>query len=268
MGIDVNIIVNQAEETFPAVLAGILSQTICPDRLLILDNGEIPTENDTISHLLTEMSGAVEIIRYRDTHLPGVATARQFLLEKSDAEFVLTLDDDIFIYPEVMGEMWNIIREEKLGYVIGNVVEAIPFRNGKTFHPKTNNFEPRNHYRDRLYHPAYVHGGCVLYDRDKLNSLGGYKVLEDLDPKKQAGEDVWVQTQLQKNYGGLTRMSLRALHLIPKKTFRFEKDAIAGTSVEAGKENSAVADVLQGKSIAEVSIEYFKEMDNATDISR
>lgn len=269
-GIDVNIIVNQAEETFPVVLAGLIANSfeIALENILILDNGLIPTHNDTIDHLLTELSNRCEkTVTFRKTELPGVASARQYLLEQSTSDYILSLDDDIFLYPNVIKDMMELIKDQDIGYVIGNVVEVSPFRDGLTFHPKTDNFEARNHYKDDLYHPAYVHGGCVLYDRKKLNNFGAYRLLEGLDPKKQAGEDVWVQTKIQENYGGLSKKTLRALHLIPKKFFRFEKDSIAGTAVEAGRLYGTVGRVLKGLSIADVSIEYFRRRDRGECIS-
>jgi hypothetical protein len=44
-------------------------------------------------------------------------------------------------------------------------------------------------------------GACTLYDRAKLESIGGYSFWSSL-PADHAGEDVLVQLRLQEQYGG------------------------------------------------------------------
>ena len=52
----------------------------------------------------------------------------------------------------------------------------------------------------RTYRVAWV-GGCVLYDRNKLEGVGGFSFWNRLPPN-HAGEEIVVQLQLMSRFGG------------------------------------------------------------------
>jgi len=62
----------------------------------------------------------------------------------------------------------------------------------------------------RQYKVAWV-AGCVLYDAEKLRSIGGFNFWRDLPPA-HGGEDVLVQLQLMARYGGCGLIPSGAYH--------------------------------------------------------
>ncbi|MCY7273242.1 MAG: hypothetical protein LH702_05725 [Phormidesmis sp. CAN_BIN44] len=54
--------------------------------------------------------------------------------------------------------------------------------------------------RSRKYRVAWV-GGCVVYDTEKLRSVGGFQFWRDL-PTNHCGEDVFAQQRVMSRYGG------------------------------------------------------------------
>jgi hypothetical protein len=61
------------------------------------------------------------------------------------------------------------------------------------------------------YKVAWV-GGCVLYDREMLESVGGFGFWREL-PERHCGEDVLPQLRLQAKYGGAGILPTGAVHL-------------------------------------------------------
>ncbi|UBF26520.1 hypothetical protein K9N68_00460 [Kovacikia minuta CCNUW1] len=60
------------------------------------------------------------------------------------------------------------------------------------------------------YKIAWI-GGCILYNTEKLRSIGGFSFWRDLPPE-HCGEDVLVQQQLMARYGGCGIIPSGAYH--------------------------------------------------------
>lgn len=174
----------------------------------------------------------------------GMAHQRHVLLNKSSARYVLFLDDDLILEPEVIGRMLGVIQEEACGFVgcapIGlsyiddhrpaeqkielwqGRVQPEAFASWETVpwerHKAHNAANP---YHLQLiwaaggkvvrYKVAWV-GASVLYDRRKLLDVGGYFFWDRL-PVEHCGEDVVVQVMLLRRYGGCGILPSGVYHL-------------------------------------------------------
>lgn len=179
-------------------------------------------------------------------HLPrlGLAEQRQFLLEQSQAPYVHYLDDDVLLDPPVMERMASVIQAERCGFV-GCPATGLSYLNDvrphqqrielwsgpvepEAFEPgalpwdrhKVNNAANPLHLEQQLvkngqivrYKVAWVGGANVLYDREKLESVGGFSWWQRLPPT-HAGEEVVVQFLLIRKYGGCGILPSGTYHL-------------------------------------------------------
>lgn len=185
-------------------------------------------------------------VRYH-RHLParGLAEHRQFLLERSDARYVLFLDDDIWLEPGTLARMATAIRTLGCGFV-GCAMQGLSFLDDcrpdelesyeewdgevvpETITPDSPAYERWHlhnaanlvHLADRLaipdgewraYKVAWI-AGCVLFDREKLVRCGGFDFWRSL-PAEHAGEDVAAQWRVMARYGGAGLLPSGAIHL-------------------------------------------------------
>ena len=196
----------------------------------------------TLAQALRRRGHQVQLHR----HLPrrGLAEQRQFLLEQSRSSFAHFIDDDVLLEPETMGRMVSVIEREGCGFVgcaatgldyLDDVrpdqqaielwhesVEPEPF--GPDDIPwdrhKVNNAANPLHLENRLwdggdpvrYKVAWVGGANVLFDRQKLLSVGGFGFWDRL-PVEHAGEEVVVQFLLLNRFGGCGILPAGTYHL-------------------------------------------------------
>lgn len=179
-------------------------------------------------------------------HLParGLAEQRQFLLEQSRAPYVHYIDDDVLLDPAVLSRMVSVLRQEQCGFVgcaatglhllddVRPHEQQIELWEGpvrpERFPPeelpwerhRVNNAANPLHLERRLapdgrpvrYKVAWVGGANVLYDREKLLSVGGFSWWSRLPPK-HAGEEVAAQQLLLRRYGGCAILPSGTYHL-------------------------------------------------------
>lgn len=179
-------------------------------------------------------------------HLPrrGMAEQRAFLLRQSHAPYVHYLDDDVLLDPPAMRRMLDTLRAEGVGFV-GCAVAGLGYLDDERsdeerievwdgpvcpepFTPdalpwerhKINNAANPLHLERRLapdgrtirYKVAWVGGANILFDREKLLSVGGFSWWRRL-PREHAGEEVVVQFLLIRKYGGCGILPCGAYHL-------------------------------------------------------
>jgi glycosyltransferase involved in cell wall biosynthesis len=227
-------------------LACLVGQDCRPARIVISDQteGEDATaygEVQAVLRVLRLHGSEVELHR----HLPnrGMAEQRQFLLDRATAPYVLYLDDDLVLEPDVIGRMLAAIREEECGFVGCAVIglsyledvrpdeQTLEFWDGPvrperitpgdaawqryTLHNAANLYHVQqrlrlDRQRTRKYRVAWV-GGCVLYDADKLRAAGGFRFWRDL-PREHCGEDVLAQLRVMARDGGCGLLPSGAYH--------------------------------------------------------
>ncbi len=227
-------------------LACLIGQTFRDFSVIVADQSEPRTldgsgEVQAVVHVLREHGHSVSIL----SNMPrrGMAQQRQFLLEHASAPYALFLDDDLILEPYVIGSMVHAMREESCGLVGSALIglthikdvrpheQAIEFWQGRvrpeTIRPDTPVWERyKLHNAANIYHVAkqlnlsaavprrykvaWV-GGCVLYDTEKLRSVGGFTFWKDL-PAVHAGEDVLAQLRVMEAFGGCGLIPSGAYH--------------------------------------------------------
>lgn len=233
----------------PAALAvtltSLAAQTAQPFRVVISDQGEqAATDRPEVqtARRVLELHGCAVEVR---CHLPrrGMAEQRQFLLSLAQASRVLFLDDDLILEPWVVAQLLAVLERERCGFV-GSAVIGLSFLHDERPHQQAVEFwegpvrpervgfglpgweryelhnaanllhVQRKHAptpeQTRLYKVAWV-GGCVLYDRAALETVGAFGFWPELPPE-HAGEDVLAQQRVMARFGGCGVMPSGVYH--------------------------------------------------------
>jgi hypothetical protein len=229
-------------------LAGLAAQDDPPFRVVVSDqsdDGAALAEPAVRAMVRVLRAQGREVIEVR--HLPrrGLAEHRQFLLEQASAEFVLFLDDDVWLEPGTLARMTEALETLGCGFV-GSAVQGLSYlgdnrpREREAFEVWDGPVEPERIRRgapgfDRWrlhnaanmthqaaeldmerggwvpYKVAWV-GACVLYRRDALLGAGGFDFWTALPPDS-TGEDVAAQWRVLERYGGAGILPSGAVHL-------------------------------------------------------
>jgi GT2 family glycosyltransferase len=235
-------------------LAGIASQELNDVRVIVADQSDVDCSGEpalaTVQRVIEARGGSVEWNRRRPLH--GVAEQRDFLLGRATADSVLMLDDDVYMEPWVLGELHETLREEGIGFVgafpaglsfvddLRPAQQRVEFWDGPVtpeavepgsaewarakLHAAANIFHaartlrPSENGRARRYKVAWV-GACALYDRRKLEAVGGFSFWRQL-PRAHAGEEVLAQNLLMRRWGGCA--------ILPSGTFHQEAPTTIG----------------------------------------
>jgi glycosyltransferase involved in cell wall biosynthesis len=229
-------------------LAGLAAQDDPPFGVIVSDQSpeEPVTASAPVRALERTLLAQGRPVRI-ERHLPrrGVAEQRQFLLECSRAEFVLFLDDDVWLEPGMLARLHEAILALDCGFV-GSAVQGLSFladdrpHERRAFAPWDDGVRPERVRRGtaefdrwplhnaanlahlaadlglrdgqwRAYKVAWV-GGCVLYRRSALVEAGGYDFWRRLPPE-HAGEDVAAQWRVMERFGGAGIVPSGAVHL-------------------------------------------------------
>jgi GT2 family glycosyltransferase len=230
------------------VLTSLFGQTFDDFSVIVSDQ----SDDDADYLDCIEIRTLVSALRWRGHHvelyrnLPrrGMAEQRQFLLERSRSPYVHYLDDDVLLEPTALDRMLDVIRADRCGFV-GAAATGLDFLdderpqewilepwNGpvqpEPFEPEripwerhvVNNAANPLHLERLLirdgqtlkYKAAWIGGANVLYDREKLLSVGGFTFWERLPPN-HAGEEAVVQFLLIRRYGGCGILPAGTYHL-------------------------------------------------------
>jgi GT2 family glycosyltransferase len=180
-------------------------------------------------------------------HAPrhGVAEHRAALLARSTARYALFLDDDIWLEPGTVGRLHEAIAELGCG-LVGAAMQGVSYLDDRRpaqlapferwegrpvpehIGPDTpawdrwmlhNAANPIHLAQDHVrpwerwvpYKIAWV-AGCVLYDRAKLDAVGGFDFWRELPPA-HCGEDVVAERRVMARFGGAGILPSGAYHL-------------------------------------------------------
>jgi GT2 family glycosyltransferase len=220
-------------ESLIMCLSGIAGQTFSTFRLIVSDQSDEPVcDRPVIQSLLRviEARGATVEWHYREPS-QGIAEQRDFLLGRSAAQYVLYLDDDVWMVPTVLQTMVDTIQKEGVGFV-GAFPNGLSYRDDirphqqhiefwesdvkpEAIRPDTPEWDRNVLHRAanlhhvsllipkgerRLYKVAWI-AACILYDREKLLEIGGFSFWNRL-PRYQSGEEVLVQNLMMRRWGG------------------------------------------------------------------
>jgi GT2 family glycosyltransferase len=233
-------------------LAGLAAQTRPPESVIVSDqsprrDGAIGPEIDALVRILALRGTNVD----RRVHLPrrGLAEHRQSLLDLADAPYVLFLDDDVWLEPDLIERLLRAIEGARCGFVGSAVIglshtgdvrpgeediefwsdgprpESVRPGGAAWLRHRLHNAANLLHVRqrlgrspDRLYKVAWV-GGCVLYDTAILRDVGGFGFWREL-PLRHVGEDVLAQLRVMERAGGAGIFPSGAFHLELPTTVR------------------------------------------------
>lgn len=224
-------------------LTALLGQTFNDFEIVIANQGDnILKEHaviQTINKLFDLYGNAFRILSNKPPQ--GMAHQRQFLLNASKGRYALFLDDDVILEKNVVERLVKALDEERCGFA-GMGLIGLSFKDDvredeqdiewwdspiqpETIHPGSREWKRHRlhnaanllHAADKLppgeerkYKIAWV-GGCVLYDAQKLKSIGGFQFWKQL-PSAHCGEDVLIQLKLMKEYGGFGLLPSGAFH--------------------------------------------------------
>ena len=245
--LDVLIPTARAGGELATTLAGLAAQDEPCFRVVISDQSDDGVEQvascAAMIRVLRAQGREVTVLR----HLPrrGLAEQRQFLLDRAVAEFVLFLDDDVWLEPRLLERLHSSITELGCG-LVGAAVQGISYLDDDrpeertSFEPWTDGVRPERIRRgepafdrwplhnaanlthlvagldlaDRdwlAYRIAWI-GGCVLYRRMALVATGGFDFWPTL-PVHHSGEDVAAEWRVMERFGGAGILPSGAVHL-------------------------------------------------------
>jgi GT2 family glycosyltransferase len=230
-------------------LAGLAAQDDPPFGVIISDQspqGETYAEPSVMAMIRVLEAQGRSTRTLRHPVRKGIAEHRQFLLDQSSAEYLLFLDDDVWLEPGQLQRLSEAL--DALGCAfVGAAVQGLSYLSDErpdqqepfqvwadnvvlpekvrrdtdqnhrwTLHNAANlaHIAARLHLHDGSWLPykiAWV-GGCVLYRRTSLLEAGGFGFWETL-PEDHAGEDVAVQWKLMETAGGAGILPSGAVHL-------------------------------------------------------
>ncbi|WP_309131476.1 glycosyltransferase family A protein [Brevibacterium sp.] len=228
-------------------LSGLAAQMDADFAVIISDQSREPVEPRTgVAPMITLLQAQGRRVTV-DRNLPkrGMAQQRQHLLDLSSADFVLYLDDDVWLEPGTITRMLSTLQTQRCGF-IGSAVQGLSYLDDRRPEEwrefaewqgpvapeslsqsaeelerwKLHNAANLCHIAaDRsystadpgVYHVAWV-GGCVLFDRHKLIDAGGFEFWNEL-PDTHVGEDVYCQWQVMRRHGGAGIIPSSAVHL-------------------------------------------------------
>jgi GT2 family glycosyltransferase len=228
-------------------LAGLAAQDDPPFRVVVSDQSdEHPLAADpavrSMLRVLAAQGRDPRVLQHRPRR--GIAEHRDFLLRQARAEFVLFLDDDVWLEPGALGRLHEAITTLDCGFV-GMAPQGLSFLGDRRpeelapFEPWPGRVEPERIRRDtagferwtlhnaanlvhlaaerpvppggwEAYRVAWV-GACVLYRRSALEETGGFGFWPRL-PALHAGEDVVAQWRVMERFGGAALLPSGAVH--------------------------------------------------------
>ncbi len=193
-------------------LAGLAAQDDPPFRVTVSDQSD-----DGSAQHAPAVEAMVRVLRAQGrevrvvSHLPrrGLAEHRQFLLDSSDAERVLFLDDRR-PHHQAPFEAWEgAVRPERLRDDSPEIARASLHGAANLVHVAERVAVPRDGWLP--YKIAWI-GACTLFRRSALVEAGGFDFWHRLPPT-HAGEDVAAQWRVMERSGAAGLLPSGAVHL-------------------------------------------------------
>lgn len=129
-------------------LVCVLKQNPQPEKIIIIDDGDL-----NISLLCTELGLEKEKVIYHRKKEPGMVESYNIAMDLCPSEWILILDDDIYLYDDFMEQMIGALRNYsepgKVAGLAGYPVKAVPPKNS----PSTRIFRT-------LEYLFQIGGGC------------------------------------------------------------------------------------------------------------
>jgi len=246
-------------------LSGVAGPRYSNFRLIVSDQSDEPVQENTVVQSLLriiEARGGTVEWHYR-VPSKGIAEQRDFLLKQAAAKYVLYLDDDVWMEPQVLETLVDTIEKQGCGFV-GAFPSGLSYRDDfrphqekiefwddrvkpEVVNPNTPAWERNTlHRAANLYHVSlqipkgrtFIYkvawiAACILYDREKLLEVGGFSFWDRL-PRYQSGEEVLAQNLMMRRWGGCS--------IIPSGTYFSESPSTVLN--ESGTVDGSALDLL------------------------
>jgi hypothetical protein len=250
-------------ESLIMTLAGVAAQSLADVRVVLSDQSDEPAAAHPVVRALVRViearGGSTEL--HHRVRSGGIAEQRDFLLGRSNADYVLYVDDDVYMEPWVAEELLRAIRHESCGFVgafpvglsFGDDVrpeqQRVEFWEGPVTPEELDPDAPawerwQLHRAANSYHAAQALppgtvrkykvawlGSCVLYDRAKLLAVGGFSFWPRL-PRFHSGEEVLVQNLLLRRWGGCGLLPSGTYHSELPSTVLNEQGTVDGHALD------------------------------------
>ena len=254
-----------------ATLAGVATQSIVPDGVVVADQSSAPVGDlpviRSLRRIIEARGASVEWHSRPQVH--GVAEQRDFLLSRARAPAVLFLDDDVVMEPWVGNRLLAVLAGQCCGFA-GAFPTGLSFRDDvrpsqqaveywegpvrpEAIEPGSPEWQRAELHRaanlwhvarrlprgeQRLYKVAWI-ASCVLYDREKLLEVGGFGFWRKL-PRYHSGEDVLVQNRLMRRFGGCAILPSGTYHTEMPSTVLNEHGTVDGHALALLEEVEAL----------------------------
>ncbi len=220
-------------ESLIYTLSGVAAQSLQDLHVIVADQSEQPCASSPVIQALCRIIEARggSIAWHTRPQIHGIAEQRDFLLKQAKADYVLYLDDDVFMEPWVVAKLLEVLQEEG-GAFVGAFPAGLTYRDDirpqqqlveywegpvepEAVDPGSPQWERAQLHRAaniyhaslalptgtfRRYKVAWI-ASCILYERQKLLAVGGFSFWSQL-PRWHSGEEVLVQNLLMRRWGG------------------------------------------------------------------
>jgi hypothetical protein len=241
----------------------VATQTARDLRVIVADQSDRPVADDpvvqTLGRVIEERGGIVEW--HHRPRLHGIAEQRDLLLRQATADTVLYLDDDVLMESWVLERLLTILGGEGCAFV-GAFPAGLSHRYDRRPEQQTIDYwegpvlpevvEPESaewerwqlHRAANLYHVAQSLAAgtwrrykvawvasCILYDRRKLEAVGGFSFWPRL-PRYHSGEEVLVQNLLMRRWGGCGMVPSGTYYSQVPTTVLNDRDSVDGHALD------------------------------------
>ena len=183
--------------------------------LLVIDNASTDQTKAVVKAFEQQQDGSIGYVYEPNI---GLSFARNLGLRHANSPYILYIDDDALASSNLIDTVFETLQSNRFACVGGRYVAWFRYGNPRWF---------EGHWAESVvFRPDFgvlpkgffVSGGVVLYQKNALESVGGFETDLGMKGKKIAyGEEVLLQNKLQKkgfDVGYNPKMVIR--HLVPK----------------------------------------------------
>ncbi|OHA63479.1 MAG: hypothetical protein A2748_03430 [Candidatus Wildermuthbacteria bacterium RIFCSPHIGHO2_01_FULL_45_20] len=228
MKLNIAIATYNRQEDLEKCLKSIQKQTLFPQEIVIIDDGNLLQK--WVMHIQKEFEHMGIFVKYyKKNHTRercGLAESKNIALNVASEEIILFLDDDVILEPnffESIMDVWRIGADEKLlgvgGVIENNRKKSLLENMYNRFFGLTSKFvwdindigfqTWDDHIEERIK-GYYAHGGVCSYRKDLVKKLGGF---EPFSGGRSALEDVeFCMKAKRRGYYFLIEPEAKAVH--------------------------------------------------------
>ena len=177
-----------AEKTIRLCINSILTQTLMPNKILIINDGS----TDNTHKILLSFGNKITIIN-NPTNL-GVSRSMNIANENLNTRFVAKIDADVELCPDWIELLINKIQEKDVTLIGGKMYEKYLKNSFNLWRSKR---LKQNWGENDLSSPNFIFGCNNILDTSKIDNLKKYRT--DLDYFKTNGEDIEFSNYLKMN---------------------------------------------------------------------